>query len=402
MTFQSFSGFDYLKIDIANNFGLDKETWHNRIAWFNANEANLDYLVNQAAEPALFYAATQAWKDTLAGKPIGYMISLDATASGLQILAALTGDRSAAQLCNVVDAGGRQDAYTIIYNHMLTALAQHGKISRDDVKRAIMTSLYSSKAVPKQVFGEGALLALFYETMKAQAPAAWELNETMLQLWNPDTHSHDWIMPDNFHVQIAVMDTVRETVHFENQPFDVHYKLNRPMPEGRSLGANVVHAIDGMIVREMSRRCQYDQKKVDQLADLLGGGTFLGANTHTDDDKMVVILWDHYMDTGYLSARIIDHLNEDNLGHTHFDVIRNLLRSLPAKPFTVVPVHDCWRCLPHYGNDLRTQYNLQLQMIAKSELLSSLVSQLVGQPVQVDKLDPDLWMDIAYSNYALS
>jgi len=401
--FQTFTGRDYLKIDIANSFGLDKLTWDARISWFDQNEHQLDQLLKQAAEPALFYAGVKAWRDVLAGKPIGYMISLDATSSGLQILAALTGDRSAAQLCNVVDTGGREDAYTSIYQLMLNELGQSAKIKRDDVKQAVMTALYSSKAVPKRVFGEGELLGLFYQVMETAAPAAWELNETMLQLWNPEAHSNDWVMPDNFHVHIKVLDTVTETVHFDNQPFEVNYKVNRPMPEGRSLGANMVHAIDGMIVREITRRCDYDQKKVDRLRYFLTTYQSLGVTAELDDnDKMVDILWKHYQATGYLSARIIDHLNQNNLGNVDAAVIQQLLDSLPVKPFKVISIHDCFRCLPHYGNDLRRQYNLQLEMIAKSELLSFLISQLIGRSVQVGKLDPDLWKDISETNYALS
>ena len=121
MAFDTFTGQEYVKIDIANNYGLDKLTWHERIRWFDQHEQQLDELLASAKEPALFYAGVKAYRDVLAGKPIGYMISLDATSSGLQLLAALTGDRSAAQLCNVVDTGTRQDAYDAIYRIRLGA-----------------------------------------------------------------------------------------------------------------------------------------------------------------------------------------------------------------------------------------------------------------------------------------
>lgn len=402
MTFQTFTGRDYLKIDIANNFGLDKLTWQDRLDWFHQNQGNLHQLLDQAAEPALFYSAIRAYEDVQKGKPIGYTISLDATSSGLQILAALTGDRLAAELCNVVDTGQRQDAYTAIYNRMLGHLGQNAKIKRDDVKQAIMTSLYSSKAVPKQVFGEGKLLDLFYQTMQAAAPGAWELNETMLQLWDPAKHSNDWIMPDNFHVHIPVMDTVNEKVHFDNKPYDISYKVNQPIAEGRSLGANMVHAIDGMLVREMVARCDYDRVQVDRIADLLQGGQLLSRNSRTKEDKLVIALWDHYQQSGFLSARILTYLNADNIRNTDFAVIRGLLKQLPAMPFKVIPIHDCFRCLPQYGNDLRWQYNILLAMIAESELLSYLIGQLVGEPVQIGKLDPTLYLDILETNYALS
>lgn len=61
-----------------------------------------------------------------------------------------------------------------------------------------------------------------------------------------------------------------------------------------------------------------------------------------------------------------------------------------------------FRCLPNYGNDLRMQYNRILSEIAKSDLLSFLVSQIVKRKVPVNKLDPDLWKDILEANYSLS
>lgn len=404
--FQTFTPREYLKIDIANNFGLDKDDWDQRIAWFDQHESQLRELVASADEPALFFAGVLAWENVLAGKPIGYMVSLDATSSGLQLLAALTGDRKAATLCNVIDAGHRADAYTGIYAEMVGEMGETAKITRDQCKEGIMTSLYGSTAMPKKIFGEGALLDMFYKTMRENAPAAWELNEAFLAVWDPTVDMHSWVLPDNFHVHVKVMDQEKETVHFLNQPFDVFYNVNRPAESGRSLGANCIHSIDGMIVRELTRRCSYKPEIVNMLRVILdtSDGTSPLGDTMTQDDEMVCTLWDHYNDTGYLSARIIDHLNADNIGYVDGSVIRELLDSLPEKPFKVVSIHDCFRCLPTYGNDLRRQYNIQLQMIAQSNLLSVLLGQIIGKPgrVHIGKLDPDLHLEIIDTNYALS
>lgn len=404
MTFQKFTGREYLKIDIASNFGLEKSSWDDRLTWFDQNEPVLHELLPQAEEPALYFAGVKAWEETKAGRPTGYMISLDATSSGLQLLAALTGDRSASELCNVVDVGVRQDAYTAIYGDMLQAIGDTSKITREQTKEAIMTSLYGSTAVPKRVFGEGALLDIFYHTMHEVAPAVWELNEAMLALWNPDAYSHDWVLPDNFHVHIKVMNQVKETVHFLNQPFEVYYQVNEPHSEGRSLGANTIHSIDGMIVREMSRRCDYDPKQVSRILDLIEFAPSEGYDVDQDSPEydMAWTLWSHYLRTNYISARILDYVTENTIGIMDTPVLLDLLGSLPAKPFKVISIHDCFRCHPNYGNDLRQQYNLQLTMIARSNLLGNLISQLVGKPVSIGKLDKDLHLEIMETNYALS
>lgn len=400
---QTFTGKEYLGIDIANNFGLDKLNWDDRLGWFESNESQLDSLIKQADEPALFFAGVQAWKKAKRGESVTYPISLDATCSGIQILAALTGDRKAAQLCNVVDTGKREDAYKSIYLDMVEKAGDTAKIDRKQTKKAIMTSFYGSTAQPKNVFGEGLLLDIFYETMKEQAPGAWELNETMLALWNPEAYSNDWILPDNFHVHVKVMNTKKENVHFLNKPYEVSYTVNEPMEGGRSLGANMTHSVDGMIVREMTRRCMYDPKKIMYTLMVIEGKTKLyDATTRVQDHEMVELLWNHYQKSGFLSARILEHINPINMFLVDRVEIFDLINSLPKKPFNLISIHDCFRCLPNYGNDLRKQYNLLLSQIAKSDLLSYLISQIIHRDVKIGKLDDNLWKDILETNYALS
>lgn len=341
--FQQFTPREYLKIDIANNFGLDKEDWNVRLDWFDKNENQLDKLVTQADEPALFYAGLLAWEDVKAGRPIGYMVSLDATSSGLQLLAALTSDRKSAALCNVIDTGHREDAYTGIYEAMLAEVGEAAKITRSDCKEAIMTSLYNSTAMPKRIFGES-LVETFYDTMARMCPGAWELKEAFMSMWDPSKDCNSWVLPDNFHVHVKVMDNVKETVNFLNQPFEVFYYVNQPMETGRSLGANSIHSIDGMVVRELTRRCDYDPIVVAKLREALANhnGTSELKAELSNNDKLVLTLWDHYNTTGYLSARIIDVLDADNLGYVDAAVITDLLDSLPEKPFKVVSIHQWW------------------------------------------------------------
>ncbi len=383
---QLFTGIEYLKIDIANNFGHDKLDWLDRIRWTTDHEDCLEDLLAKAEEPALYFAAVQAYRAVQKGEPIGYPISLDATSSGLQLLAVLTGDRSAAQLCNVVDTGHREDAYQRVFDVIVDILTERlgpdvaGQISRKDLKRAIMTALYGSTAVPKEVFGEGVQLETFYEVMNELAPAAWELNEAFMKIWDSEALSNDWVLPDNFHVHVKVMVPTNETVNFLNEPFEITRQVNAATSEGRSLGANTVHSVDGFIVREMARRCDYDLEHCDEVARACSPDAFIiggGQPPVTADDKMVVTLWELYQKSGFLSARILDHLWPHNIHLVDKGVITELLTSLPVKPFKVISVHDCFRCLPTYGNDLRRQYNRCLYLIAKSQLLSFLLSQLI-------------------------
>jgi len=401
---QRFTPLEYLKVDIASTFGLDKKTWNERLSWFEENQGQLHALLPQAENPALYFAGILAYEDVKQGKPIGYPISLDATSSGLQLLAVLTGDRSAAEICNVVNVGNRMDAYTAVYQRMVDTLGEASKIKREDCKDAIMTALYGSTRIPKDVFGEGQLLQTFLDTMSTITPGAWELNELFLQIWDDKALMYQWVLPDNFHVQIKVMGSIKERVHFLNQPFEVVRRVNMPSRYGRSLGANTIHSLDGMIVREMNRRCSYDPVWINLLWDLLTdeGTHFIQKEAKQEAIKMTKILWQLYEESGFLSARILDYLDGDTIELVDQKTIQELLESLPLKPFSIISVHDCFRCHPKYANDLRWQYNNQLMLIAKSQMLSFLLSQILKNPIQTEKLDSNLYQDILNTDYALS
>ena len=398
---------EYLKVDIANNYGLDKKTWDERLAWFEENEANLLNLVDEAEDSALFYAGVNAWNDMKAGKPIGYTVALDATSSGLQLLACLTGDRKAAELCNVVNYMGdngkplRRDAYTVIYHTMLDIVGQSSRVKRDDCKQAIMTSFYGSEAKPKEVFGEGILLRTFENVMDSSAPGPWALNKFLLQCGNPDAMSYLWVLPDNFHCQIKVMVPEVQTVNFLNKPYDITRMVQGTEEKTRMLSANTTHSIDGMVVREMLRRCNYDADLITYVKQLCHGVQESNVALEENFD-MVMQLWGHYQKSGFLSMYICNFLDAGSIHLVDRQVILDMLDTLPKKPFQVMTVHDCFRCHPNYGNDLRRQYNQILSDIAKSDLLGFILSQVLGQEFSAGKLDNDLWKDILDTDYALS
>jgi hypothetical protein len=60
-----------------------------------------------------------------------------------------------------------------------------------------------------------------------------------------------------------------------------------------------------------------------------------------------------------------------------------------------------FKSLPNYGNDLRRQYNHLLTRLAKSEMLSFLLSQMRGKYIPIAKKNPDMWKEIQHSNYSL-
>lgn len=412
---QQFTGLQYLQMDIAASFGLDKNTWDERLAWFqghqfeieHASDDGLKLFVRSAEEPARALAGILAYRQTLQGEAIGYRCSLDATASGLQLLSLLSGCVGGAQLSNLVDTGQRVDAYTHVHEAVCALLNISPSvfpIPRKASKNALMTHLYGSRAVPKRVFGEGTeALAAFYQAIDLLLPGANLLNHDLLGLWDSSTLAHCWTLPDGFEAVIKVMSTIEHPVHFLGKDYAVIEKVNQPMEAGLSLGANIIHSIDGMVVREMNRRCNFTADVVNDLSYLLTTGAMGGRSTVRQKDLALLRILTAYDMTGFLSAVVFEHLDESNLGLLttgQKQALIALIDSLPEQAFPIVCVHDCFTFHPNHGNDVRQQYINILAELAESTTLDAIVSEIAGRPIPVNKLS-DLAPHIRASEYAI-
>mgnify|MGYP006348913589 CR=1 FL=1 len=259
-------------------------------------------------------------------------------------------------------------------------------------------ALYGSTATPNAVFGDS--IELFYETMEQMAPGAWDLNQGLQDLWTMFTSSdYSWVLPDNFHAYIETKKSELVPFSFLNTTYKMVKKIDGRPDFHKGLGPNVIHSVDGFIVREMFRRCSYDPKVIQRVKDLLA---MQAVGTNGKSAPMVQTLWDHYKTTGFLSTRIFDYLFHDTMGLVDYTTIKSLVDTLPAKPFQMVSVHDCFRCHPNYGNDLRRQYQLILADLNDSTLLQSLCSQVAGKHVPVKKLGKLTRQTILDSNYCLA
>lgn len=394
MSFQSLSGIEYLKAEIAckADKAFEKATWDERIAHFETLNLLDESTFKKASNPIGLRAAVHALMDAATDTPSGYLISLDACSSGLQILSLLVSCPKSFSLC-----GGNStkcvDSYVAIYDSMNL----HGSLTRKEVKQAIMTALYGSVAMPEITFGSN--VDLFYETMENMAPGAWDLNLGLQELWNKIKGSvYSWVLPDNFHACIETKSKTTKEFHFNGASYDLPQKVDARPEFHKGLGPNLIHSVDGMVVREMYRRCMFDKAQVTKVIDAImsmeHGNVF---------NEEVSTLWNHYLNTGFLSVRILDHLTEDNMGLVDPMIIAQLIRTLPSEPFDVVSVHDCFRCHPNYGDDLRLQYNtIMADINDATNLLSSMCSQVANETMKAKKIGVIPRQQLLDSNYMLA
>jgi len=262
---QQFTGLNYLHIDIANQYGLDKESWNTRIQWTKDHINTLEDEITNASNSILYAKAVRALRDTQAGIPTGFIMGLDATASGYQIMAALTGCITTASNVNIGNNSTRQDLYTNITKQM------HGvcgiTIDREDCKDAMIPVAYGSKRAPARLFGDDTPeLEAFWKIIYMELPGAMWLMETLQSFWNPYALAHSWTLPDKHVALVKVMCPVDKKIEIDelnHTTFTHRAYVNKPDSSGLSLAANIVHSIDGYIVREMIRRT--NKKKIELL-----------------------------------------------------------------------------------------------------------------------------------------
>lgn len=409
---ETFSGMQYLQMDIASSFGLDKKTWKERLDWFEQNKSRHEFATgpelitfcHEAEEPAQALAGILAYRASKFGQPTGYLCGLDATASGCQLLALLAGDEAAGAICNLIATGRREDAYVAVHERIDSLLGSSSQILRKAVKSALMTHLYGSKREPKITFGEGTPeLAAFYQAIDDLLPGADQLNRDLISLWNPEALQHAWTLPDGFEVVVKVMATVTHEVEFLGKSFKVYEEVNMSQEQGLSLGANIIHSIDGMVVREMNRRCNYTLDKVNRVMDMLDRSV-VGTSVGRDKDIQLLRLIELEDATGFLSAAMLEYIDHENAGHIGpilHDKLIDLVNSMPDVAFPVICIHDNFKFHPNYGNDVRRQYKQILSELAGSDVLSYIASELKGEPVKVNKLSTRMPQLILESEYAI-
>lgn len=266
---QTFTGLDYIKIDVANSFGLDRLPWAERIHWVNNNEPDLEKLRGQTNKSIAYAKAVRALRQAQAGEIVKHQVNLDATASGIQIMSAMSGCISGAKTVNLVNTGEREDVYDSMARRMTKICEKN--FTRDDLKKPIMTFFYGSTAKPKEIFGEeGPELEAFYEALKTELPGAYQLRNLFLGLWEPDLQVYEWAMPDGHYAYVPVITPEEKGLEIDEENhfrFTMRVLKCKPKEQGLALAANIVHSVDAWVCRLMVKRAHAQGFRISPIHD---------------------------------------------------------------------------------------------------------------------------------------
>lgn len=159
-SFMTRAAEDWLAFQVATTYGKDKDTIRDRLKWTRSNHNLIERIAKNptdqihewevADEPWTFLAACDEYYHCIIKcdrTHTSLPVAVDATCSGLQILAGLARDASTAALVNVLPSEKPQDAYKVIAEqakpHVPECIQPY--MDRKTTKRTVMTVPYNAK-----------------------------------------------------------------------------------------------------------------------------------------------------------------------------------------------------------------------------------------------------------------
>lgn len=421
-------GMKWLRISIANNFNckvedplsgekrsLDKLRFEQRLQWFYDNlekyleldfksfKTKLVELQKEAESPACFLVQfLDLWKANqmlIQGKqPMSSAIThWDATASGFQLQAICACDVKMATLTNAINnaLGVRQDLYTSLFQDLQklgipeTFVNDNGDkitFNRTEAKMyCFIPAGYSSTLSPKNYFGEK-YAGVFFGMMD-QYPF-WRMSQAFPNLWSTTAYDYFWHLPDNFQVHKVIKGKVTAQFNYGDIEYNVVKSLDRRQwhkpeeiePFSKELGPNMIHSIDGFIMREVIRTLCLPRKHIEWVKVLMANKSKWLVNQKKDltesdlaERALMSKLVSHGEESGYYSLVIVSETKPSNIDLVPTDVLEELLALFPEEECPLSAIHDSFGVPPDMVDHLLKAYKTCLYKISKSCLLPWMV-----------------------------
>jgi DNA-directed RNA polymerase len=162
----------WFRFQCSTCYGLDKETLDDRLAWTYENEWLIERIATDpignlsdwegAEEPWQFLAACDEFYHCVIKRDrisTGLPVAIDATCSGIQIIAGMTKCKSTAEMVNVIPSSEPQDVYKVIAEKSKPYIPEKIRPywDRKCTKRTVMTIPYNAKPFSNRSYIRDAL-----------------------------------------------------------------------------------------------------------------------------------------------------------------------------------------------------------------------------------------------------
>ena len=277
----------WLSFQVATTYGLDKATLEDRHQWVSENIALITKVATdpegylplweEVDEPWQFMAACHEYYHCCIAKDkltTGLMVAVDATCSGLQILAGLARDKSTAELVNVVPSSKPSDAYKAVAEKAKEFLPtyMHRWMNRSVCKRTVMTIPYnatkdsSRKYIREALLEEGIdptkdeltqVVNAVYSSMDTIVPGPMQvmrwIKKHVGQYIRNGATEVEWVTPSGF-----VVNQRRDDIETERMELQLLGRTQVRLPTGKtspspnkhksSTAPNYIHSFDASIL----------------------------------------------------------------------------------------------------------------------------------------------------------
>ncbi|MAA92290.1 MAG: T7 RNA polymerase [Gammaproteobacteria bacterium] len=281
---------EWLAFQVATCYGngLDKCTMQERNQWAKDNESLIHAIATDpigrmsdwevADEPFQFLSACEEYNACVIECTRQFthgLVAVDASCSGIQVLAGLARDESAAKLVNVTPSDTVQDAYAVIAEtskpHIPIEL--HHVWNRKAVKRCVMTLPYNSKPHSNRVYIREALRehgieiepkvltevvnavrdAMYEKVPGPMAVMAW-IEKEVSNAFKRGVKELEWVTPSGFIVKQKLnkytTKTVKTKLYGKRVEIEVGEEGDEPdiRHHKNATSPNLIHSLDASLL----------------------------------------------------------------------------------------------------------------------------------------------------------
>jgi hypothetical protein len=309
------NGREWLLADMARSYGLDKASWSERLQW----AADHPGIQAGAMEP-FSYASAHKASDAA---ETDHLVSLDATASGIQCLALMSQDTGSALAVNL-GTDRVCNPYQQVRAHMGEAYPY------EKVKKAVMTSFYESVATPRDLFGDE--YDKFVAAASTMLPGPWALKEAISSCMTY-ADAYRWTMMDGYEVEMKVTTPIECSMDIGGGHM-VTWMEHRQSPVAtKGLTANVTHSLDALVLREVLRRTHVQSFAWNDNA----------SNELREQDVRLAMSVLRWRQSKFFTFEFLEHMDDQN-GALVPQEMRDEFDARSWCPnMYIQPIHDCYR-----------------------------------------------------------
>lgn len=250
--------------------------------------------------------------------------------------------------------------------------------------------------------------------MKEMCSGAFHLRDVLINSWNSTADNHTWSNADGHisYVPVIVEKKYKFYMYGNELPFKV--KTKGTTESGLSNAANVIHAQDGLLVREMVRRCKFGSYIAKVKLDLINKCTEekeLNQENLSVVNKQLTRMIYLWKNTNFPTVRICNFIETANdvayIPMEYRIKLVSILEKLTKQPYIeLITIHDSFKSHGNHMNYIRYWYKEMIADLVESTILQFTVNQLTPKPFQFhhDKVWRKILADRvrADGNYAIT